>query len=403
MTLLGHIVQTVAERDFIPQLETTLLHPLGMTDSYISTVSRGSAQDSKGYKEGKEVPITPLRDIPAGGLHASVNDLSRFMMMIFADGRASGRRLVQAETLDEMLRPQNEAVALDLDFRVGLGWALSGLGQINIRNAGKVIHHNGGTPLFHSQMILLPEHKLGVVVLSNTAASGPLVERVASETLKLALEAKTGITQPARDTQARENIALPEAVMRDFEGRYTTLLGAVAIKRHADGLQAEFAGHRFELLPRDEGWFGLRYNLLGLIPLRLGELDQYQVRRARIAGRELLIASDGYTQLLIGERLQPRPIPSAWRQRTGQYEIVNAGQDERMVDDISLEMKDDLLLLRARMLDGEIGELVLEPLSDTQALLLGALAGAGETIEAVRRDGEELWRYSGYLFKRKPN
>ena len=72
-----------------------------------------------------------------------------------------------------------------------------------------------------------------------------------------------------------------------------------------------------------------------------------------------------------------------------------------LVDDISLEIKDDLLLLRARFLDGEIGEIVLEPLSDTQALLLGSLAGAGETIEAVQRDGDELWRYSGYLFKRK--
>ena len=328
MTLLGHIVQTISERDFIPQLETTLLHPLGMKDAYFATVSRGSSQDSKGYKKGKEAAITPLRDIPAGGLHASVNDLSRFMMMMFADGRAGGRQLVQAETLNEMLRPQNEAVALDLDFRIGLGWALSGLGQINIRNAGKVIHHNGGTPLFHSQMILLPEHKLGIVVLSNSAASGSVVGRVASETLKLALEAKTGITQPTRDKQLTENIALPESVLRDFEGRYTTLLGAVAIKRHADGLQAEFAGHQFEMQPRDDGWFGLRYKLLGIIPLSLGELDQYQVRRVRIDGREVLLASDGYTQLLIGERLQPRPIPPAWRQRTGQYEIVNAGQDQ---------------------------------------------------------------------------
>jgi hypothetical protein len=250
-------------------------------------------------------------------------------------------------------------------------------------------------------MILLPEHKLGVVVLSNSAESGALVERVASETLKLALEAKTGITQPARDKQITENTAIPEAVLQDFEGRYTTLLGAVTIKRHADGLQAEYAGHRFELRPRDDGWFGLRYNLLGIIPLRLDELDQYQVRRARFAGRELLIASDGYTELLIGERLQPRPIPPAWRQRTGRYEIVNAAQDELLIDDISLEIKDDLLLLRARTLDGEIGERVLEPLSDTQALLLGPLAGAGETIEAVRRDGDALWRYSGYLIKRK--
>lgn len=44
---------------------------------------------------------------------------------------------------------------------------------------------------------------------------------------------------------------------------------------------------------------------------------------------------------------------------------------------------------------------MLQPLSDSQALLLGPLAGAGETIEVVRHDDDELWRYAGYLFKRK--
>ncbi len=46
----------------------------------------------------------------------------------------------------------------------------------------------------------------------------------------------------------------------------------------------------------------------------------------------------------------------------------------------------------------EFTELVVEPLSDTEALLLGPLAGAGEMIRVVMIDGVEMWRYSGYLF-----
>ncbi len=50
-----------------------------------------------------------------------------------------------------MLRPQNTNIPLDLDFRVGLGWMLGGLGDIDIRNGGPVAHHAGATLLFHGQ------------------------------------------------------------------------------------------------------------------------------------------------------------------------------------------------------------------------------------------------------------
>ena len=63
-------------------------------------------------------------------------------------------------------------------------------------NAGKVASRGGGILQFHSYLIILPEHKLGVVVLSNSTGGGSMVGKVAVETLKLALEAKTGIKPP---------------------------------------------------------------------------------------------------------------------------------------------------------------------------------------------------------------
>lgn len=402
MTLLGHVVQEVAGRDFVPHLEASLLQPLGMTNAYIAPTIRGRAHDSKGYRKGRDTPGTPLRDLPAGGLHASVADLSKFMMMVFADGRAKDRQIVQRETLREMMRPHNADVPLDLDFRVGLGWFLSGLGDINIYNAGPVVHHAGGTLLFHSQLILLPEHKLGVVVLGNSASARSVVDRVAVETLKLALESKTGITQPVpREWPATKN-ALSEDALRRFEGQYATIFGAAEIMRDGHRLQANVLGRTFSLAPYDEGWFGLRYRLFGFIPISLGELDRYAVRRESLSGREILVASDGHSRMLLGERVTPKAIPEVWQRRVGRYEIVNQGQDEQLIKEPSLLMKNGLLLMRVTVFHEEVpGELVVKPVSDTEAVLSGGLAGAGETIRVVEVNGVEMLRFSGYLFKCK--
>jgi CubicO group peptidase (beta-lactamase class C family) len=401
MTLLGHLVQEVAGQDFAPYIEESLLRPIGMTHAYLAPVIGTGERDSKGYRKGREAPVTPLRDVPAGGLHASVADLSRFMMVMFADGRAGNRQIVKRETLREMWRPQNADVPLDLGLQVGLGWVLSALGEANIRNAGKVVHHSGGTPLFHSQLILLPEHKLGVVVLANSASARPAVQKIAAVALQLALEAKTGITQP-QEAEWGDAQSPTEETLRAFEGKYTTLIGAAEITRRWGGLRAEVAGLKLRMVPRGDGWFGLQYRLLGIIPISLDELDPYAIGRSTIAGREVVSVSDGYTQFLAGERLAPRAIPEAWQRRTGKYEIVNRDQDEPLFDDPSLVIKNGLLLLQVTMAGTSArGDIVVEPLSDTEALLLGPLAGVGETIRATPVDGVEMWRFSGYLFKRK--
>jgi CubicO group peptidase (beta-lactamase class C family) len=402
VSLLGHLIQEVAGRDFASYIEESLLRPIGMTNGYFASTIRDGERDSKGYRKGKEERVTPLRDIPAGGLHASVADLSRFMMVMFADGRAGNRQIIKRETLREMWRPQNADVPLDLDLQVGLGWVLSALGDANIRNAGKVVHHSGGTLLFHSQLILLPEHKLGVVVLANSASARPAVQKIAARALQLALEAKTGIVQPQEVEWTDAPGAPSEEALNAFEGKYTTLIGAAEITRRWHGLRADVGGFKLRMVPRSDRWFGLQYRLLGIIPISLEELDPYAISRAWIAGRDVVSVSDGRTRFLAGERLAPRPIPEAWRKRTGKYEIVNRDQDEPLFDDPSLVVKNGLLLLQVTMAGSDArGDIVVEPLSDTEALLLGPLAGAGETIRAMQVDGVEMWRYSGYLFKRK--
>src|SRR5215470_2484909 len=261
-SLLGRAVETAAGVPYDAYIDDALLKPLGMTGASITGRAPEGPTAAKGYRNGAEAVDMTLRDVPAGGLNASVRDMSRFLEMVFADGSANGRRVLPPETVREMLRPQNTSVPLDLNFRVGLGWMLSGLGDIDFSNAGAVAHHAGATALFRSQLIALPEHKLGVVVLSNSATSGGAVNKIATEALKLALEAKTGIHEPAPTPHALSDRPIPPELAREFEGEYATQFGYVKVDAKGLELRADVAGRSLRLVPRDDGMLAVRYSLL---------------------------------------------------------------------------------------------------------------------------------------------
>ncbi|HEY6871504.1 MAG TPA: serine hydrolase domain-containing protein [Geobacteraceae bacterium] len=403
VTLLGHALEKIAGRDFAPHLEASVLRPLGMEHSAFSQTPDRSPLGAKAYFKGEEAEELPLRDMPAGGLNSTVLDLSRFIQMVLAAGRAGERQIIKPETLAEMLRPQNTEVPLDLNFRTGLGWALSGLGGIDIRNAGPVAHHAGGTLYHRSQLIVLPEQKLGVVVMANSATAGPVVSKLAAESLRLALEAKAGIRQPPPVATRTGEGSLSQEALQAYEGRYATMVGVVELTKKSNYLRAEVMGKSLRLVPRPDGLLGLKYRLLGLIPISLGELDRVGISRATVAGREIVKASMNGQELLVGERIKPAPISEAWQKRVGEYEISNAGDDAALVDRIRLRQDNGLLLVEYSLPLFAVARMsvAITPLSDSEAVIYGLGRGMGETIRVVTVGNEEMLKYSGYLLKRK--
>lgn len=399
MSVLGYAMQQATGRPFEQLVKEEALAPLGMDSSSFSASSNGDGR-SKSYRRNEEIDEPGLRDIPALGLNTSVLDVSRFIGMVLSQGELAERQFLKPESIAETLRVQNMHVPLDVRFKAGLAWALSGLGSIDIAGVGTVAHLGSRTPLSAGQLIVLPEQKLGVVVFSNTADSKQAVDEIATSVLKTAVEIKTGIRQAERieGIFAARPDSLPP--LESYVGVYDSIVGLIHLKKNDDRLEANVLGRTFSLTPREDSLLGIRYKLGGLIPVSLGILDGIGLSKWSVSGHELMVASFGEQAIVMGEQLKPSAIPEQWRHRIGSYAPM-ASAAESSIEVSSLSEQDGFLILECRIPDlpGLPTRLALRPISDTEAVVLGLGQGRGDTLAAVSEGGRDMLRFSGLLFR----
>lgn len=160
--------------DFVQQRFFT---PLGMTRT--STIATGISGDANAckphsYVDGKMavIPYDNVNNLgPAGSINSSVNDLSHWIMMQLDSGRYNGKTVVPFSVIRQTRQLQTPTNRLSPLFPsthfsgYGLGWFLNDYG-------GKsVVYHDGGAGGFISNVTLVPEEKLGIVVLTNSDMS----------------------------------------------------------------------------------------------------------------------------------------------------------------------------------------------------------------------------------------
>lgn len=392
-SLLGAAIGEISGDCYAGYMNRHLLQPLGMTRSEFAARIPGKA-----YKDGKEVEAIPLRDLPSSSLISSASDMTRFMRMLFADGSFAGHRILKPESLREMVRAQNEDAALDFDFRMGLGWMLGG---VEVPRAGRVISHGGTTLNYHTMLALLPEHKLGVVVLSNSANSQALVARVTEETLKLALEAKRGITQPQKQFVESKLVPLSADDLRDYDGYFETLIGLVKVENRDGELIAELMDFDFELVKHEDGQFGVRLKLLGFIPVANQQMKEMKLSLRRVAGREVLVYEKDGRAMLVGEKLHPQPLPDYLNDYVGEYDFVNP-HDGPMPENVRVVRDGDLLVgeFNTALMPGFLLRTAFLPApAQGELIMAGVGSGKGETVRVAKVDGVPRMYFSGFELK----
>lgn len=396
-TLLGHMIQEVSGENYTDYMQRYLFEPLGMHRSGMRLRPSMEPYLAGGYRGGVESERLPIRDLPAYSLYTTAEDLGRFIKMVLSRGNLDGNQILMAETLEEMLEPQNRDIPLDLNVINGLGWFLE---EGSIPGGGRVFRHGGTTLLYSSELIILPEKGLGVAVLANSSGSRALVSQLAEEILKGALDTgqKTESMQVALQAFSREVAdPLPAAP----GGTYATDLGLISIRPKDAKICACIIEETFDLIPYPNGWFGVGQDSVDSLPPSYKILGQLRFKTLVIDGVEVIVAQQGEKQVVLGEKIPPTPIPDAWLQRVGTYRLTNPDpafpltEPKVMVDQGQLCMSYKMPLLSNRTI-----RVPLRPISGTEAVILGLGRARGETLRAVTVDGQERLRYSGFEGKK---
>jgi CubicO group peptidase (beta-lactamase class C family) len=294
--LLGLAIERITGLPYAEAVQRTLLAPLGMHNS---GVLPDGVRLARGYVHDMPVNPTPVRDIPSGGLYSNVLDLARLMHGVFAGGTLDGQHVLDKDLLAATFEPQYPDRLLDFGQRFGLGWMLGGL---PIDGGGQVAWHNGGTKAFLSQLALLPEKKLGVVVLANADNAGDLVYATAEEALRLALEIRHGVAPPKK--MQEPEIQLTRAVLAERVGDYSLMGSLARISLGKKRLRLHVLKHVLDLVPVTPDRFRVEFNLLGLksVPIPFPPVEF-----AQVDGRSFALLRDRV--VIPAEKIPPYPIP----------------------------------------------------------------------------------------------
>jgi CubicO group peptidase (beta-lactamase class C family) len=172
----GEIIPAVAGKSWDAFVAERIFRPLGMTSSSTSvTALEGLPNLATPHERiGGKMRVVPYRNIdnagPAGSINSNVLDMAQWLRLQLGAGRLGTTELIKPARFDEMHTPQTivqrsetEAIRYaDSHFLAyGLGWYLFDY------HDRRVSEHAGGIDGMTADLMLVPEEKLGVVVLTN--------------------------------------------------------------------------------------------------------------------------------------------------------------------------------------------------------------------------------------------
>lgn len=171
--LAGYIVELKSGEKLDAYTRRVIFEPLGMKNTGWMLADVDMSKHARLYvsQNGMTIPI-PLYDettYPDGGVRTSVADLSRLFAALLGGGEYEGVRILDKDTVDQMLRfhytADNKPTNVELNEKnSGLFWQ----SKYNVTRMG----HGGSDPGVQTDMLASLSKDIGVVMFSNTSLAG---------------------------------------------------------------------------------------------------------------------------------------------------------------------------------------------------------------------------------------
>lgn len=228
--IAGYIIQELTGKPYADAMDERLFRPLGMMrTTYHPTVAM-SFPLSQGHDAGagtaKPTIVRPfvnnVGDWPSGYAYTNVSDLARFAIAFMNGGRIDGKQVLSPSVIATL---STAYVDVPFSWDVPPGFferARYGHGFFIQEHRGvHLLHHGGTINGFGAFVVMVPEHRLAVIIFANR--TGAILSRSLERALELSLPLKPKLQEPRKQV-----MPMTLAEMENYTGTYVN--GALKIE-----------------------------------------------------------------------------------------------------------------------------------------------------------------------------
>ena len=305
-TVAGELIEAVSGQTWEDLVVSRILKPVGMDSSDVLHSQAGLSGNSAtphARIDGVVRPVAPFTNDntnPAGGINAGAADIAKWLIVQLDSGRAAnGTRLFSPATTRQLWtlvtpipfgNPPPELAPLRRNFN---GYAL-GFNVTDYRGR-RIVTHTGGLPGYVSRLLMVPDLRLGIAVLTNQE-SGAAVEAIAYRILDHYLGAPPFDWVAAYRTRiARDDSSTAAALSKAATQRDTASRPSLPLAAYTGTYRDTWYGDI--LIALEDGKLVMRFSHT---PSLVGDLEhwQYDTFIARWRDREL--RADAYVTFALG-------------------------------------------------------------------------------------------------------
>ena len=399
--LLGMMIEQVTGERFEDYLEKEVFKPLGLNNSFFEYTADMTLHMSKGHNGDTETSRIDNEDKSASGLFSTLKDLTAFLKFLSSGAGQLPGGINNSKIIDLITKNADPAIDTFYDSKniYSSGWYLNSY-QFNGVHA--VLSSSGNINGFSTAITYIPEERLGIVILTNSALGWKANMDIIARGLRGLIDASCGPETRRTDAENQKNIE-STAEYESLCGRYVGFGPIVDIFQRKNKLYVKFKGPAARLIPEGDGVFKpvLRILFMDIDVARFTDYERIRFRFSRNRQGDKFV----YLEARVGEstfsiplhHYQKNNIPKSYNRYYGTWAL---DENETYPDILKLYLpsnrltffeKDGWPMIKINTWMGE-GLLLLVPLSEN----LARIAGSGEIVSM----NDDTVNYIGLRFKK---
>src|SRR5262245_2977787 len=216
--LAGYIIEELSGKPYAKTMEERLFKPLGMNRTFFEptvVMTYPMAQGHGGDPERSSV-FRPAADHtvywPTGFEFTIASDLARFAVAFMNDGKIEGKQVLLPTMIAKLSTPYVAMHSSPSSYSIENGNYGYGA-MIHSYRGARIIEHGGVLPGYGSRLVMAPERRFAVIVLTNR--TGAMLNKTIEKAMELMLPLK-----PKTEAQSQEGLPMTEAEMVNYVGSY---------------------------------------------------------------------------------------------------------------------------------------------------------------------------------------